>query len=132
MGNYISNPTIPSLLTAPLQLMTAWFVPRHSKARTDHPAEQSRQMALPFSCDPADVSTGFKTSGKPSGNPEVLVNGPIKKLNVKSPLRSGLRVVRVVDSGDSPSCAGRMVISGRISDVCAELERMSQVQDLAR
>ena len=35
-----------------------------------------------------------------------------------------LRVVRVFEQGSSPGCAGRMVISGRMADVCAELNRM--------
>ncbi|MEO6322010.1 MAG: hypothetical protein ABIR56_15060 [Polaromonas sp.] len=43
----------------------------------------------------------------------------------KAASRSSLRVVREVDSGISPDCAGRMVISGRIADVCAELDRMA-------
>jgi hypothetical protein len=34
-----------------------------------------------------------------------------------------VRVVRVLDS-NMPGCAGRLVISGRMADVCAELERM--------
>jgi hypothetical protein len=34
-----------------------------------------------------------------------------------------LRVLRVVD-GASRQCAGRMVISGRMADVCAELDRL--------
>ena len=34
-----------------------------------------------------------------------------------------LRVVRVKD--DNPQLAGRMVISGRMADVCAELERLA-------
>jgi hypothetical protein len=37
----------------------------------------------------------------------------------------GLRVLREFEAGTSPSCAGRMFISGRMADVCAELERMS-------
>ena len=36
-----------------------------------------------------------------------------------------LRVLREFEAGTSPSCAGRMFISGRMADVCAELERMS-------
>ena len=42
-----------------------------------------------------------------------------------------LKVVREFDSGVSPSCAGRMVISGRMADVCAELERMVQRETAA-
>ena len=35
-----------------------------------------------------------------------------------------LRVLRVSEHGQTPHCAGRMVISGRMSDVCAELDRL--------
>jgi hypothetical protein len=37
-----------------------------------------------------------------------------------------LKIVREFEAGISPSCAGRMVISGRMADVCAELDRMAQ------
>ena len=37
-----------------------------------------------------------------------------------------LRVLRVVDSWHTPANAGRMVISGRMADVCAELERLAE------
>lgn len=36
-----------------------------------------------------------------------------------------LRVLRVVDASVAPASAGRMVISGRMADVCAELERLA-------
>jgi hypothetical protein len=35
-----------------------------------------------------------------------------------------LRVLRVSEQGEAPHCAGRMVISGRMADVCAELDRL--------
>jgi hypothetical protein len=35
-----------------------------------------------------------------------------------------LRVVRVVEAGRPVAGAGRMVISGRMADVCAELDRL--------
>lgn len=40
------------------------------------------------------------------------------------PNPSRLKVLRVFEAGTSPACAGRMVISGRMADVCAELNRM--------
>jgi hypothetical protein len=40
------------------------------------------------------------------------------------PLRP-LRVVRVVDGSRTQGGAGRMVISGRFADVCAELDRLA-------
>jgi hypothetical protein len=36
-----------------------------------------------------------------------------------------LRVIRESDSAIGAECAGRMVISGRMADVCAELDRMA-------
>ena len=35
-----------------------------------------------------------------------------------------LRVLRVVETGSPRSSTGRMVISGRMADVCAELDRL--------
>ena len=35
-----------------------------------------------------------------------------------------LRVVRIAEQGDAAHSAGRMVISGRMADVCAELDRL--------
>jgi hypothetical protein len=42
-----------------------------------------------------------------------------------------LRVLRVVDAGHAPSTAGRMVISGRMADVCAELDRLAALEGAA-
>jgi len=36
-----------------------------------------------------------------------------------------LRVVRVVEQGQARNHVGRMVISGRMADVCAELDRLA-------
>ena len=35
-----------------------------------------------------------------------------------------LRVMRVLEAGQAPASVGRMVISGRMADVCAELDRL--------
>ena len=40
------------------------------------------------------------------------------------PKQKALRVLRISEQGDAPSCAGRMVISGKMADVCAELDRL--------
>ena len=39
-----------------------------------------------------------------------------------------LKVLRVHEYGDAPQTAGRMVISGRMSDVCAELDRLAAME----
>jgi hypothetical protein len=40
-------------------------------------------------------------------------------------VRRPLRVVRVLESGQPRAHVGRMVISGRMADVCAELDRLA-------
>jgi len=40
-----------------------------------------------------------------------------------------LRVARVQDEMNPPDRAGRMVISGRMDEVCAELDRLVQLED---
>jgi len=39
--------------------------------------------------------------------------------------RRPLRVVRIMEAGQTPAQVGRMVISGRMADVCAELDRLA-------
>ncbi|MEI7763080.1 MAG: hypothetical protein WCI85_07600 [Comamonadaceae bacterium] len=36
-----------------------------------------------------------------------------------------LRVVRILEAGQAPTHVGRMTISGRMADVCAELDRLA-------
>jgi hypothetical protein len=39
-------------------------------------------------------------------------------------VRTPLRVVRIVESDQASALAGRILMSGRMADVCAELDRM--------
>ena len=79
------------------------------------------------------VLAGFGIWTKPSLEVDVEVNVKLKvKVKAKpEPARPvvapsniyPLRVVRVKDA--NPQMAGRMVISGRMADVCAELDRLA-------
>jgi hypothetical protein len=40
-----------------------------------------------------------------------------------------LRVARVMEAQHNRKNAGRMVISGRMADVCAELERLAELEN---
>ena len=40
-----------------------------------------------------------------------------------------LRVARVMEAQHSRNQAGRMVISGRMADVCAELDRLAELEN---
>lgn len=39
--------------------------------------------------------------------------------------RRPLRIVRVLEAGQAPANVGRMLISGHMADVCAELDRLA-------
>jgi hypothetical protein len=58
----------------------------------------------------------------PTLRSQVLANQPNRpaRRNAHRPLRT----VRVMESGQTPGQVGRMVMSGRMADVCAELDRM--------
>ena len=53
---------------------------------------------------------------------------PFEERYAQNKLGKSLLGMREFEPGASPACAGRMVIAGRMADVCAELERMSQTQ----
>ena len=40
-----------------------------------------------------------------------------------------LRVARVMEAQQNRQSAGRMVISGRMADVCAELDRLAELEN---
>ena len=54
---------------------------------------------------------------------------PVKSCGVMT--RRPLRVVRIVEACPPPAGAGRMIISGRMADVCAELERLAALEAAA-
>ena len=45
--------------------------------------------------------------------------------SICAPRPAALRVVRVCEAQQAPGEVGRMVISGRMADVCAELDRLA-------
>ena len=50
------------------------------------------------------------------------------RVPVQRPAPTPLRVVRVVEPSAPRATAGRMVISGRLADVCAELDRLAALE----
>jgi len=65
--------------------------------------------------------------------PQVLTSGasvvPLRTPRVQT-ARRPLRVVRVVEADPRRTSTGRMVISGCMADVCAELDRMIQKESM--
>jgi len=118
-----SHSPMLSVLLAPVQALVSLFLPAQGMAgvsRFSAPAGAqltSRQLALPFASRDSTATRG----------PSAHAAGALAaQCSAGAPRPSRLRVVREFDSNVGPACAGRMVISGRMADVCAELERMSQ------
>lgn len=70
---------------------------------------------------------GIWTKPSPSSKTDTMTTSPVTASNIYP-----LRVIRVKDANphitataNSPKMAGRMVISGRMADVCAELDRLA-------
>lgn len=67
------------------------------------------------------------TPGRPAMMAPALpsVRNPALAAVRSRPMQRPLRVVRVMEAGQPRSQVGRMVISGRMADVCAELDRLA-------
>lgn len=91
-----------SLLLAPLHQLAHWFVGRG-------PAAAALPHHPPFTTTAQAVAGGARR--------------PVRTATTNRPLR----VVHVVE-GPRGIGAGRMVISGRLADVCAELDRLAELE----
>ncbi len=118
-----SNASTQPFWTVPVQALAPWMT-RIQNSLIQIPVLSTTQRVVdtlqqPFAPD-AITTSGHSAFAM---GPEVLVL-PCKTVSKSLP-RSSLRVVRESDSALGPDCAGRMVISGRMADVCAELDRMA-------
>jgi len=120
IASFSRSPLLSVLLT-PLQALAALWMPARP---TVHMAASSRVPA--FRRLAANDSSAIKTI---AASPGVAVSAGQKHCQTVTRTTTAprrLKVVREFEAGISPSCAGRMVISGRMADVCAELDRMAQ------
>jgi hypothetical protein len=107
-------------LFAPINALAAWLAQPTSAKPLVPPANAPlahQRLTLPFartSNSHRKQSVGRVSSFKSAA------------FESRDPAVAQLRVVREQDAAMSPACAGRMKISGRMSDVCAELDRMAQ------
>lgn len=113
-----SRSPLLSVLLAPLQALASLWVPAQPPASASSPVPAFRRVA-------ANDSSATKTIA--GGAQPAWAAAPKQCQGAsRSAAPRRLKVVREFEAGISPSCAGRMVISGRMADVCAELDRMAQ------
>ena len=71
-------------------------------------------------------TSGLRYVGiRPSSSCAARVNAPAAS---RSSAPRPLRVVRTIDAKQSDRGTGRVVISGRMADVCAELDRLAALE----
>ena len=107
-------------LLSPVTTLAAWLIRPVSTKRLVPPAHAPlahQRLTLPFAR--AGSSHHKHASGRVSSFRSAA-------FEAKNPAIARLKVVREHDAAVSPTCAGRMTISGRMADVCAELDRMAQ------
>ncbi len=68
------------------------------------------------------------TTRRPACVPQALKTAPLPHRNPATPAVPALRVLRVSEGDTRVKGAGRMVISGRMADVCAELDRLAALE----
>jgi hypothetical protein len=93
---------------APLQGLWRWFTSSTAQARhtASDPGRRIRGCATHLPVDKTPCSKA----------------APQEPFHASA--RRPLRVVRILETGQAPAQAGRMAISGRMADVCAELDRL--------
>ena len=131
-----SHPVASPLWRSPVQALGLWLQrlkdPLGAGA-DDLPAPQA--ASCPIDARPA-FFPAF-TPGPAASNDAVFGALPQAQRRPGQPGRPGtalcvpappglLRVVREADAALQADCAGRMVMSGSIADICAELDRMAQ------
>ena len=80
-------------------------------------ANQVDNLAHPFS--------RINQEAKPTAS---VIEAPQAKAKSTAVLQKPVRVVQIFDLQQSSSNAGRIVISGRMADVCAELDRLAALE----
>jgi uncharacterized protein YfaP (DUF2135 family) len=107
-----------SLLIAPLQAVVLFFAP-HAGALKPNSARSpaGSQAAAPHS---AQSGAALGTASRAS-----RITYPQPRSAVAAKPIHRVRVVRNVDASLPADRAGRMVVSGRFADVCAELDRLA-------
>jgi hypothetical protein len=121
----ISFPNAPmqAFWAAPVQALAPWITRiRHSFANGSVTSITHRSTAA---AQPSVLPGTARASNDAffDVTPELAHLSAV--LKSPDPARTTLRVVRESDAAIKPDCAGRMVISGRMADVCAELDRMA-------
>ncbi len=101
-------------IAAPIKALWHWLMA--TPGQTPHkPADMGESvMSVTVHADPIRIQV---VRAQPHTSKHTGINHP-------------LRVLRVFEAGQTPAQVGRMRISGRMADVCAELDRLAAHESL--
>ena len=124
-STHFSGVSVWAAVMAPLHGLLSLFVPQQSASA--NAASFNRHTSPRYSPHQATGRTrSINRSRWLRGNTQVAVKQICNP--AQQPCISRLKIVRQFEPGVGPACAGRMVISGRMADVCAELDRMAECE----
>ena len=107
-------------LLAPLQSLACRWMPKKDAGPTDRSAGL-RYVAVRPAC----------TARNASGNADTGTHASAATMTaaaIGKPAARPLRVVRTVDAYQTGRRTGRVILSGRLVDVCAELDRLAALE----
>jgi hypothetical protein len=111
-----------SLLVAPVQAVVLFFAPHASTGKPTSMRMPARtQSSTPAQYVPAPYTNTGHALAPRDANQHATARVAAKP-------RHRVRVVRNVDASLPADRAGRMVVSGRFADVCAELDRLASME----
>ncbi|WP_295954281.1 hypothetical protein [Rhodoferax sp.] len=111
----------PTGLLGSFQGLVGWLTASAPHKRAQRPTQASRPAAAwtPNCANHPSTVPAWPTRPSCNTPPPAAPRRPV-------------RVLRVIDTPQSAASAGRMRISGRMADVCAELDRMAALESTAR
>ena len=118
-SNCFSRTPVSSVLLTPLQALMGLFGPASQAPGNEIDKDMPNRLVV--SVDLRSCQTNKK---------DVLGGSDVRYL--EKPLPNRLKIVRNFELGVGLAYAGRMKISGRMADVCAELDRMAQHEAASR
>ena len=124
---YFSRKSVQAFLSAPVQSIFAMLTPSSSALACNK---------ITFSDDRKTKQHGIHKQGCNTNRSWLLQPSTTRSLaksrltygkpGGQNPTRTRVKIIREFDAGIAVTCAGRMVISGSMADVCDELERLTQ------
>ena len=129
------------IIIYPLRYIVRWLVPLLTSEQLISPqdaASRTNCLSRPFSRSYRCVQSTIQPQGIEN---EKISIGNLSRSRSKNilafdenapasfPRSTRLRIFREYDRNISSHCAGRMVISGRMKDVCAEIDRLASTKE---